>query len=330
MLDAAEASTGWLDGRTIAIIGYGNQGRSQAMNLRDRGFAVVVGTDRDATWDQARADGLPVMSTAEAAASAHVVVILVPDEVAPKVFKNEVAPHLAKDSVLVFASGYNVAYGYILPPPAVDVVLVAPRMIGRGVRELAVTGEGFPVLIGVAQDASGQAWKRALGYAKAIGALGKRGIVVRSSFEEETFADLFGEQVVAGGLLYLIRAAFDLMVESGISPEVALLELYASGEAAEILRAAANEGVWKQLQLHSRTSQYGQQTRGPRVVNQAVVSTLRDIMNEIRSGAFAREWMLHQESGGLRLRELWEENLKHPMVAAEAELYKRLGRNATY
>lgn len=326
LFTAEDASTDWLLQKTIAIIGYGNQGRAQALNLRDRGFSVVIGNARDASWEQAERDGLPVMAVKEATARADVVAVLIPDEVAPSVFADEIAPYLRADPVLVFASGYNVTYGFITPPAGADVVLVAPRMIGRGVRELAGKGEGFPVLVGVAQDASGEAWARALAFAKGIGALGRRGVAVESSFEEETFADLFGEQVIAGGQLYLIRAAFEVMVQAGISPEAALLELYASGEASEIFQAAASDGLWNQLRLHSRTSQYGQQTRGPRVVGDEVVKVLRSIMEEIQSGLFAREWMSEQQLGSPVLRRLWTQNVNHPMIRAESELYQRLGR----
>lgn len=319
-----DASLTVVRNKTIAFIGYGNQGRSQALNMRDSGLKVVVGNMKDECGDQARQDGFEVRGIAEAAKRADIMCILIPDEVTPPVFAKEIKPNLKEKDVLCFASGYNIFYRYILPPPSVDVVLLAPRMIGRAVRDLYLEGSGAPTLIGVDQDYSGEAKEIVLALAKAMGAT--RVAAIESNFEEETKVDLFGEQVMGGSSLFMIRLAFEVLVEAGCSPEVALLELYASGESIACQKAILEQGLWNQLKLHSPTSQYGQQIRGPQLVGKESKKILRSIMQDIETGKFARQWSLEAKTGKSVFNRLQENNLRHPMLKAEDRLYKLLGR----
>jgi len=316
-----DADLSQLEGKSIAIIGYGNQGRAQALNLLDSGVSIIVGTARDETWNQAKEDGFTTLTPAEACAQAEIIFLLVPDEIAPQVYEESVMRYLTPGKVLDFASGYNITYGFISPPPSVDVILLAPRMIGRSVRDLYMAGRGAPCLLGIEQDASGKALAIALALAKALGFT--RAGVVESSFREETLTDLFGEQT-HGGVLHLTRMAYEVMREVGISEEAALLELTLSGERAEVEKAISELGLWHQLRLHSRTSQYGQQTRGPRLATEKTRTTLREIMAEIVDGSFAREWAQEQQQGLPRFNSLWEQNLHHPYIEAEDRTRLRL------
>ncbi|MFT3865031.1 MAG: ketol-acid reductoisomerase [Solirubrobacterales bacterium] len=318
--DAADLSL--LDGATVAVIGYGNQGRSQALNLRDEGIDVLVGAPRDSTAAEAEKDGLRVGGIAEVVAKAKVVMLLVPDEVQAAIFDDQIRPSLQSDAILCFAHGFNVHYGVIVPPPDVDVVLVAPRMIGKGVRDTFVDGEGFPSLVAVAQDHSGKALDHALAIAKGIGST-KAGVIV-STFKEETELDLYMEQI---GNIYAIRANFEVLTEAGYAPEAILLELFASGETAEIFKAAHDIGLFHQLRLHSRTSQYGQQVTAERFQDpEARKSQLRKVIGHIQSGEFAKEWEAEREAGLVNLKAKTDENLRHPMQVAENRLYRILNR----
>src|SRR5215471_10030826 len=205
---ANEASPATLNGKTIAIIGYGNQGRSQAINLRRAGHRVIVGNVEDESFRQAKSDGFETLSMDAVAARADVILLLLPDEIAPEIYRRDIAPHLKSGKTLVFASGYNITYKFIVPPAGVDVVLVAPRMIGQGVLDLPARGNGFPVLVGVKQDATGNALATALAIAHGIGAFLTHGAVVESSFEEETLVDLFSEHTWAGAMLFLLDRAY--------------------------------------------------------------------------------------------------------------------------
>ena len=324
---AADANPTLLNGKTIAVVGYGNQGRSQAINLRRSGHQVIVGNQEDESWQQARADGFETFAMDAAAARADLVMLLLPDEIAPATYRELIAPHLARGGkTLVFASGYNITYKFIAPPRETDVVLVAPRMIGQGVLDLPARGEGFPVLVGVSQDASGHALATALAITHGIGAFLPHGAVVESSFEEETLVDLFSEHTWAGAMLFLLDRAFKLLVEAGVSKEVALLELYASGELGEIGRAMATLGVWKQLKLHSHTSQFGQLTHGAEFIGVDSEALMRKAIDEIRDGTFARRWAAEQAAGAPVFQRLLGERLASPITTAENELFIRLGR----
>ncbi|WP_420613684.1 ketol-acid reductoisomerase [Candidatus Spongiisocius sp.] len=310
-------------GQTVCIVGYGNQGRSQALNMRDSGMNVVVGSRRDESFDAARQDGFEVQPVGAAVARSDVTFLLVPDEVMPQVFDRDIAPNLEAGNMVVFASGYNIAFDLIEPPADVDVVMIAPRMIGAGVRDTYLSGEGFPSLIAVHQAATGTALERMLALCEGIGST--RMGVIESSFLEEATVDLFAEQV---GFLYAVRRYCEVLVEAGCSPEVAMLEFYASGEGIETAKAYRDIGLWDQITLHSRTSQYGQEVtaRLSPEEEEAERSRLRAIISRIQDGSFAREWAAEQGAGFPEFDRVRELNMAHELRAAERRLYEVLGR----
>ena len=312
----ADASLEPLNGKTAAILGYGNQGRAQALNLRDSGVTVLVGNRQDSYLDQARADGFAPVPILEAAQAADFLFVLTTDESQPEIWDAHIAPGLAAGNTLVWASGYNVGYELIEPPADVDVVMVAPRMTGNMVRDLFEHGKGAMAQVAVHQDTSGKAWDRMMAVALGIGAT--RGGVFESSFREEAELDLFAEQVVWSGLVAWFRECFALGVENGFSPELMVLELYASGEASEILGLMAQNGFFKQMAHHSTTSQYGTLSRAPRLLDDGIRARMRQILvDDIKGGAFAREWSQEQAAGAATLNRLKEEALKSAMSQAE-------------
>jgi ketol-acid reductoisomerase len=313
-----DADLGMLEGKRIAVIGYGNQGRAQALNLRDGGLDVVVGNREDEFARQAGEDGLAVLSIGGAAAEAGVVLLLIPDEVMPEVFEAQIAPHLAEGTVLVFASGYNIAFGRITPPPSLDVVLVAPRMIGAGVRDLYLAGRGFPSFIGVEQDHSGQARAIALALAKGIGST--RMGVVEVTFAQEAELDLFTEQCFGPAFGQVLTTSVNLLLDEGYPPEAVLLELYMSGELSYTLAKIAELGLVEQTSLHSRTSQYGSMSRGMRFILPELRTKMQEGLAEIRSGQFAQEWAEEQAAGAPTLAMLKEAARSLPLHRLEHEL----------
>lgn len=314
-----EADLGFLRGRTAAIIGYGNQGRAQALNLRDSGVAVLVGSIRDGGADEAESDGFEVLPIREACARADVLALLIPDEVQRDVYHADIAPALRRHHVLDFAHGYNIHFGLIRPPADVDVIMVAPRMIGVNVRKSFERGSGVPAYVAVAQNASGKARDIALAWARGIGAT--RAGVLETTFAQETELDLFAEQGVWPIIMRDLLLSFEVLVEAGFPPEMVALELYGSGEAAEIFRQMAERGVIQQMRLHSQTSQYGTLSRGPRMLGEDGRERLRQALAEIRSGRFAEEWAKEQASGYPRFESLRREAQAHGINEAE-----RLGR----
>ncbi|MFC4360409.1 ketol-acid reductoisomerase [Halobium salinum] len=298
----SDASLDPLDGRTIAVLGYGNQGRSQALNMRDEGLDVVVGNRADDSRERAREDGFDAYPMAEATARADIVLFLVPDEVQPEVYERTVGPNLDAGDTLVFASGYNVTYDYIEVDPAVDVVLVAPRMIGAVVRELYEEGRGAPALLAVHRDATGEAKARALAIAAGIGSM--RSGVVETDFETETRTDLLSEQGLFPVFAAALLARFEVESEAGVPPEVTLLESYLSREMAHIFEKCATEGLIGQMDLHSRTSQYGQLLGLEAFDREPIREFMRERLEAIDSGAFAEEWTREQESEDSRLERL--------------------------
>ena len=319
-----------LAGHTLAVVGYGNQGRSQALNLRDSGLAVVVGNIADASLDRARADGFEALPIAEACARADAILLLVPDEVMPEVFAGEVAPQLRPGKLLDFASGYGVAFGGVRPPPDVDVVLVAPRMIGPGVRDRFVSGQGFPSFVGVHQDATGTAHDRMRALARAIGS--PRRACIEMSLHDEACLDLFTEQAFGPAFGRVMLCAVQTLVDRGYPPEAVLLELYLSGELAYAFQKIAEVGMLEQMDYHSHTSQYGSITRAGRFAD--LDATLRErmgaVLEEIRSGRFAEEWSRARD-GFPELRErvrsardglplaTWERKARAALGTAESE-----------
>lgn len=318
-----DADLGLLEGRRIAVIGYGNQGRAQAQNLRDSGLDVVVGNRDDGYAARAREDGFEVLPIGQAVAGGDIVLLLIPDEVMPGLFEAQIAPHLGSGETLVFASGYNVAFDQLALPPGVDVVLVAPRMIGAGVRDLYLAGRGFPSFIGVAQDASGHARALALALARGIGST--RMGAVEVTFAQEAELDLFTEQCFGPAFGQVLTTAVDLLLEEGYPPEAVLLELYMSGEFSYTLGKIAELGLVEQSALHSRTSQYGSMSRGMRFALPELRSRMRQGLDEIRSGAFAREWAEEQAAGAPTLAALKEAARSLPLHELETELRQALG-----
>ncbi len=300
----SDADLSVLDGRQIAIIGYGNQGRAQAMNMRDSGLDVIVGNIEDDSFERAVADGFPTMAIAEAAQRADVLFILVPDEFQQAVYGEEIAPHLRSGQTLTFAHGYNICYGFIVPPEDVDVVMVAPRMIGVGVRERFLSGEGAPAFVAVEQDATGQAWETAKAIAKGIGAT-KAG-ALEMTFAQETEMDHFMEQALWPIITRALILSYEVLVENGYPPEAVILELYQSGEAGQIFQEMQHVGLFQQMGFHSRTSQYGTLSRGPRMLPDDIKEAMETALAEIKAGGFAREWEAEQEAGQPEFRRLKE------------------------
>jgi ketol-acid reductoisomerase len=303
----------------VAVLGYGNQGRAQALNLRDSGVKVIVGNRDDSYRQQAVVDGFEPLSIPEAAAAGDVLLVLTTDESQPLIWNTEIAPGIRGGDTLVWASGYNVGFGLIVPPKDVDVVMVAPRMTGNMVRTLFERGKGAMAQFAVHQDATGRARQTALALCKGIGCT--RGGVFESSFREEAELDLFAEQVVWPVLTAWIRECFELGVEVGFSPELMIMELYASGETAEIMRAMAQNGFFRQMTHHSTTSQYGTLSRGPELVTAAMRAKGRELfLRDIRGGAFVKEWSEEQARGSEKLDALRQKALSHPMSQVELDV----------
>lgn len=319
LLKDDSASLDPLRGRTVAVLGYGNQGRAQALNLRDSGVKVIVGNRDDSYRAQAEADGFEPLSIPAAAAAGDVLLVLTTDESQPLIWEEQIAPSVRSGDALVWASGYNVGFGLIVPPAHADVVLVAPRMTGNMVRTLFERGKGAMAQCAVHQDATGHAREIALALCKGIGCT--RGGVFESSFREEAELDLFAEQVVWPVLTAWMRECFEMGVEAGFSPELMVMELYASGETAEIMRAMAHNGFFRQMTHHSTTSQYGTLSRGPELVTAAMRAKGRELfLRDIRGGAFVKEWSEEQARGSEKLHALRQKALAHPMSQVELDV----------
>lgn len=314
-----DASLDAISGATIAILGYGNQGNAQAKNFRDSGLEVIVGNREDAYRETALADGFAVVPIAEAAARAEVLFLLTPDEVMPEVYERDVAPHLERGDLLDFAHGYNVGFGLIQPPPFVDVVMIAPRMIGAGVRDSYVSGEGFPSFVGVHQDATTRAKARMLGLAKALRST--RAGCLEMSFVDEATLDLFTEQAFGPAFGRVMMTAIDTLVEAGYPPEAVLMELYLSGELAYSFMKIRELGMLKQHELHSHTSQYGTISRSLRYfdLDPLLKQKMRESLEEIRSGAFAKEWSADRADKLELIRQARQIQATLPMAAWEAQ-----------
>jgi ketol-acid reductoisomerase len=305
--------------QTIAIIGYGNQGSAQARNLRDSGLEVIVGNVDDSYRRAALADGFEVVPIAEAAARATALFLLTPDEVMPEVYEKEVAPHLNAGDLLDFAHGYNIGFGLIVPPASVDVVMIAPRMIGAGVRDSYLSGEGFPSFVGVHQDATGRARERMLGLAKALGST--RAGCLEMSLKDEATLDLFTEQAFGPAFGRVMMTAIDTLVEAGYPPEAVLMELYLSGELAYSFLKMREIGALRQHELHSHTSQYGTISRSLRYfdLDPLLKQKMQQSLEEIRSGAFAQEWSTNREEKLQFIKQAREIQASLPMSRWEDE-----------
>jgi ketol-acid reductoisomerase len=307
-----------LKNRTVAIIGYGSQGHAHALNLRDSGVDVVVSELPDTpNWAKAKAAGLRVMSAAEAARLASVIMVLVADHHQADLYSNAIAPAMGPGKTLMFAHGFNIHFGQIVPPKEVDVSMIAPKAPGHRVRELFTEGVGVPALVAVHQNASGKALETALAYALALGCL-KAG-VIETTFKEETESDLFGEQaVLCGGCSELIRAGFETLVEAGYAPEIAYFECL--HELKLIVDLIQEGGLGYMRFSVSDTAEYGDYTRGPRIVNQQTRQEMKKILAEIQSGEFAKEWIAENKSGRKNFLAMREAARRQPVEEVGREL----------
>jgi ketol-acid reductoisomerase len=308
---AEDADSSIIRSKKVAVIGYGSQGHAHALNLKDSGVDVAVGL-REESSSAAKADaaGLSVMSIAEAAAWADVIMLLAPDTEQKRIYDEHIAANLEDGNALAFAHGFNIRFDRINPPAGVDVIMIAPKGPGHLVRRTYTEGGGVPALIAVAQDATGDARAVAMSYADAIG--GTRAGVIETTFAEETETDLFGEQaVLCGGLTALVRAGFETLTEAGYAPEMAYFECL--HEVKLIVDLMYEEGIAGMRYSISDTAEYGDLTRGSRVVNEATKAEMKKILGEIQSGAFAAEWIAESEAGRSNYKRLQEEGKAHPI-----------------
>ncbi len=313
-----DADTGLIADKRVAILGYGSQGHAHALNLKDSGIDVIVGL-REGSKSKAKAEaaGLRVLPTADAVREADIVMILLPDTEQKKVYEADIAPNLVDGNSLAFAHGFNIHFKQISPPPSVDVWMIAPKGPGHLVRRTYDEGGGVPCLVAVENDATGKAKQVALAYAKAIG--GTRAGVLDTTFEEETETDLFGEQVVlCGGLVELIRNGYDTLVEAGYQPESAYFETL--HEVKLIVDLIYEGGIAAMNYSISDTAEYGEMSRGPRVVTPATKQEMKKILGEIKSGEFAKEWIAENENGRPNFNKMREAAAKHPIEQVGAEL----------
>ncbi len=318
MFHDADADLSIIQNRSVAIIGYGSQGHAHALSLRDSGVDVRVGLrEGSKSRERAEAEGLRVVTPAEAAAEADLIAILAPDQVQADLYAEAVEPHLTEGKALFFSHGFNIRYGFIQPPANVDVCMVAPKGPGHLVRREYVDGRGVPVLVAVEQNASGGAKDLALSYAKAIGGLRAGGI--ETTFTEETETDLFGEQaVLCGGASALIQAGFETLVEAGYQPEVAYFECL--HELKLIVDLMYEGGIAKQRWSCSDTAEFGDYVSGPRVIDDHVRATMKDVLGDIQNGTFAQRFMDDQRAGAPEFKKFREESEKHPIEKTGKEL----------
>ncbi|HSU73793.1 MAG TPA: ketol-acid reductoisomerase [Terrabacter sp.] len=313
-----DADLSVIQGKKVAVIGYGSQGHAHALNLRDSGVDVRVGlAEGSKSRAKAEAEGLTVTSVADAVKEADLVVILTPDQVQRTVYTNDIQPNLREGAALLFGHGFNIRYGYIKPEPDADVLMVAPKGPGHIVRREFTDGRGVPVLLAVEQDASGTAWDLAKAYGKAIGGLRAGGI--RTTFTEETETDLFGEQaVLCGGASQLVMYGFETLVEAGYQPEVAYFECL--HELKLIVDLMIEGGIAKQRWSVSDTAEYGDYVSGPRVIDPHVKENMKAVLGDIQNGTFAKRFIDDQDAGAPEFTSLREKGAQHPIEATGREL----------
>ncbi|MQG15529.1 MAG: ketol-acid reductoisomerase [SAR202 cluster bacterium] len=315
----SDADSTLFDGKTIAIVGYGSQGHAHALNLHDSGVNVIVGLHEGSnSRAKAKEDGLEVASVSEAAKQSDVIMVLCPDTTQPDVYKNSIEPNLLPGKTLMFAHGFNIHYKTIIPPNTVDVSMVAPKAPGHRMREVFTKGSGVPGLLAIHQDASGRAHDLGLAYAKGIGC--SRAGVLGTTFEEETETDLFGEQaVLCGGVSALVKAAFEVLTEDGgYAPESAYFEVM--HELKLIVDLFYKGGMEYMRYSVSDTAEFGDYTRGPKVIDENVKANMRDVLSQIKDGTFAREWITENDEGRPTFNRLRKENAGHPIEKVGKEL----------
>lgn len=316
-----DASMEILQGKTIAVIGYGSQGHGQAQNLRDSGLSVVVGLRKGKSWDTAVADGFEVLSVAEAVKKSDFIQILLPDERQAKVYEEEIAPNLKPGKTLSFSHGFNIHFGQIVPPADVDVMLVAPKGPGHLVRRVYAEGGGVPGLFAIEQDATGKARDIALAYARGIGAT--RAGVLETSFREETETDLFGEQaVLCGGASELVKAGFETLVEAGYQPEIAYFECL--HELKLIVDLMYENGISGMRYSISDTAQYGDFMVGKRIITDETRKEMKKVLSEIQNGEFARNWILENQANRPMFNAIAKNEESHQIEQVGKELRKMM------
>lgn len=313
-----DGDLGVFEGKTVAVLGYGSQGHAHALNLRDAGVSVMVGLRSDSpSAEKARELGLRVATVAECAQEADVLMMLLPDERQKGVYDTEMAPYLREGQALAFAHGFNIHFGQIVPPPFVDVFMVAPKGPGHLVRRVYEEGKGVPALIAIHQDATGNAKELALGYAKGLGAL--RAGVIETTFQEETETDLFGEQaVLCGGVSELIKAGFDTLTEAGYTPEIAYFEcLHEMKLIVDLIYEGGFEGMRYSV---SDTAEFGDYWSGRKVIDDSVRERMREVLKDVQDGSFANRWIEENETGRTWYNARKAEELEHPIVETGKEL----------
>jgi ketol-acid reductoisomerase len=314
----ADADLHVLNGKRIAIIGYGSQGHAHAGNLRDNGQDVVVGLRHGSkSWLVAERDGFRVMTTAEAAKAADIVMILIPDEKQGETYQEDIGPNLDQGDALAFAHGFNIHFGQVQPAPDLDVFMIAPKAPGHIMRRLFTEGVGVPCLLAIYQDATGNAKQTALAYAKGIG--GTKAGVIETTFREETETDLFGEQaVLCGGVTELVRAGFDTLMQAGYQPEIAYFECL--HELKLIVDLMYEGGISMMRYSISDTAQYGDITRGRRIITQDTRAAMKKLLAEIQSGEFAREWIMENKANRPVFNAMTKHDAEHPIEVVGARL----------
>jgi ketol-acid reductoisomerase len=315
-----DADLSLIQGKNVAVLGYGSQGHAHSLSLRDSGVDVRVGLPEGSkSREKAEAEGLRVLTPAEAVEEADVIVILAPDHVQRKLYAESVEPNLAPGDTLVFGHGFNIRFGYITPPEGVDVFMVAPKGPGHLVRREYVDGRGVPVLVAVEKDASGKTWDLALSYAKGIGGLRAGGI--KTTFTEETETDLFGEQaVLCGGASQLVQYGFEVLTEAGYQPEVAYFECL--HELKLIVDLMYEGGIAKQRWSVSDTAEYGDYVSGPRVIDERVKQNMLGVLEDIKNGSFAERFINDQDNGAPEFKKFREQAEAHPIEKTGRELRK--------
>ena len=313
-----DADPTFLQGKTVSIIGYGSQGHAHALNLSDSGVKIVVGLDKSSRrWAKVGQDGLEVMEVDSATRNADIIMILVPDEIQASLYREKIAPNLGTGKSLAFAHGFNIHFGQITPPQDIDVFMIAPKGPGHLVRRMYKTGFGVPALLAVHQDPSGNCRETGMAYARALGAT--RAGLIETTFAEETETDLFGEQaVLCGGVTELIQAGFETLVEAGYQPEIAYFECL--HELKLIVDLIYEGGIGRMRYSVSNTAEYGDLTRGPRIITEQTRQEMKKILNEIRSGEFAREWILENAAGRPVFKTKERLGTEHPIEKVGHEL----------
>jgi ketol-acid reductoisomerase len=306
----ADADLQQIRSRKVAVVGYGSQGHAHALNLKESGVNVVVGLREGPSWRKAEQSGVKVMPTGDAVKAADIVMLLAPDEAQPAIYRKDIAPNLKDGAFLAFGHGFNIHFGQIVPPPGVNVFMVAPKGPGHLVRSEYTKGSGVPMLLAIHQDPSGLTRQVGLAYAGAIG--GGRAGIIETNFREETETDLFGEQVVlCGGLTSLIQAGYETLVEAGYSPEMAYFECL--HEVKLIVDLIYEGGIANMRYSISTTAKYGDVTRGPRIVTEETKREMKRILEEIQSGRFAREWVLENQANRPVYNALLAKGERHPI-----------------